>query len=298
MFDMRYHIASLIAVFFALAIGIILGTVIVDKGVLVDQQQALVKRIEKNFDNLRVENRLLNEQVVKQEEFKNQAIPLMTRGRLEGNSVAVLITTQVENEVVSDLANAIEKAGAKTVSIRVRDDFNMTEQVIDQVKPYFSTDINSDNARELMLKRMVDELSMTVNTTSTSTQISSTTLVNTEPYLSQLNGIGLVETSIDFNAQRENITAAVILGGTNTESEASVTDLPIILRFKDLGLRIVGVETSECKKSYMRAYQAAGISTVDNVDQAEGIVSTIFALAGADGHFGIKKTAVRQMPSF
>lgn len=294
MFDMRYHIASLIAVFFALAIGILLGTVIVDKGVLVDQQQALVKRIEKNFDNLRVENRLLNEEVVNQKEFINQAIPLMMRGRLEGNNVAVIITTPVENELVSDLTNAIEKAGAKTISIKVKDDFKATEQVVTQVKPYFSTEVNADNAKELLLKRMVDELSMTVSTTSTP----STTLVINEPYLSQISKIGLAETDIDFNTPRESITAVVVLGGANTESDASKTDLPIISQFKALGLRVVGVETSECKRSYMKAYQAVGISTVDNIDQAEGVISTIFALAGANGHFGIKKTAVQLMPSF
>ncbi len=53
MFDMRYHIASLVAVFLALTVGIVLGTAIVNRGVLVRQQNALVGSLRTEFASLR-----------------------------------------------------------------------------------------------------------------------------------------------------------------------------------------------------------------------------------------------------
>jgi len=140
MLDMRYHIASLVAVFFALAIGILLGTVIVDKGVLVNQQQALVKRIETNFNELREENRMLRDEVGEQRKFATQVIPLAIEGRLDKQNVGVIVTADAGDEIVSGLIDGFKKAGATASSIRLNNDIKLADQALTQLKPYFTAD--------------------------------------------------------------------------------------------------------------------------------------------------------------
>lgn len=297
MLDMRYHIASLVAVFFALAIGILLGTVIVDKGVLVNQQQALVKRIESTFSEIREENRMLREEVGEQRKFANQVIPLAIKARLDASNVGVITTTgDVGDDVVSGLIDGYKKAGATVSLIKLRDDFKLTDQTLTQLKPYFpSNQLTMDNARELLLKKMVDELAR--NTTSTTTAITSTTTVVKVPFLLSLSNIGFIKTDINFSLFKP-INAAVIVGGSDSNQDPLKTDLPLAAQFKAMKVRAIGVETSDVKKSYIKTYQAAGIPTVDNINQPTGIVSAVFALAGQDGDFGIKGTASQPMPTY
>ncbi|HZD61096.1 MAG TPA: copper transporter [Anaerolineae bacterium] len=291
---MRYHIASLVAVFFALAIGILLGTVIVDKGVFVKQQQALVKRIEDNFARIREENRTLLEEVNNQKEFTDKVVPLAVKDRLVGKNVAVIATTAIDDEVVTNLTEGLKEAGATVTEIKVMAHYEITNSVIEQMRSYFPSNINAENARELMLRKMVDDLTMvSVATTSTPT---TTTMVKV-PYLVQLTKMGFIKTGIDFSKPTSPINGAIIIGGTENGLDPTETDLPIVLQLKAAKVRVVGTETAGCKKSYMKSYQASGIPTVDNIDQPIGIVSVVFALVGADGHYGVKKSATKLMPT-
>ncbi|NCO66071.1 MAG: hypothetical protein COW32_04715 [Candidatus Aquicultor secundus] len=296
MLDMRYHIASLVAVFFALAIGILLGTVIVDKGVLVNQQQALVKRIETNFNELREENRMLRDEVGEQRKFATQVIPLAIEGRLDKQNVGVIVTADAGDEIVSGLIDGFKKAGATASSIRLNNDIKLADQALTQLKPYFTADqLTADNARELVLKRMVDELAKP--STSTATAITTTTTVAKVPFLVQLSNMGFIKTDINFSLFKP-INAAVIVGGSDSNQDPLKTDLPLAAQLKAIKIRAVGVETSVAKKSYIKTFQEAGIPTVDNINQPTGIISTVFALAGQDGDFGIKGTAGQFMPTY
>lgn len=298
MFDMRYHIASLVAVFLALAIGILLGTVIVDKGVLVDQQQALVKKIEANFDELRTENRILKDEVGEHQKFETQIVPLTVRDRLNAANVAVIVTGSAAGEPVNNLVNDIRKAGATAFSITLVEDYKITDQVVTQMKPYFTTDLTIENAQDLLIKRLIDEL--TINAASAALPATTTTTLKDAPkapYLQELKNIGFIKSELSFTAPVKPITLAVILGGSNSSRDPLKVDLPIVLQLKALKIRTVGAETSDCEKSYMQPYQTAGIPTVDNVDQPMGVISTIFALSGSDGNFGVKKTAHQPTPS-
>jgi hypothetical protein len=50
MYNLRYHIVSLVAVFLALTVGLVLGTVVVERGVLTKQRAALVGDLTKQYD--------------------------------------------------------------------------------------------------------------------------------------------------------------------------------------------------------------------------------------------------------
>ncbi|MDP2210772.1 MAG: copper transporter [Candidatus Aquicultor sp.] len=288
MFDMRYHIASLVAVFIALAIGILLGTVIDDKGMLLQQQQSLVKRIETNFNTLRDENRTLKVELDEEKKLTSGVYPLSIMGRLDGQNVVVLATSKKQNEMLSVVVDGLSLAGATVGTVKVKEDFELTDEVKRELAAYLPQEMNDDNVRELVLKKLAEELVATDTATAATTTTSPVV-----PYLSRLSELGLIVMETDAS---KSITSALILGGTDGDLNPKTTDVHIIAALKGTGIRVVGAENRECKKSYMKEYQQAGIPTVDNIDTQAGIISAVFALREANGNFGVKATADQLVP--
>lgn len=72
MIDLKYHIASIVAVFLALGLGVIIGSTIVGDDLLVDQQQKLIERLEEQFYTLKDrENELLEDNNYKEQLLYN-----------------------------------------------------------------------------------------------------------------------------------------------------------------------------------------------------------------------------------
>jgi hypothetical protein len=285
---MRYHIASLVAVFIALAIGILLGTVIDDKGMLQQQQQSLVKRIETNFNTLRDENKTLKAELVEEKKITSGVYPLSIIGRLEGQTVVVLVTSKKQNEMLSVVVDGLSQAGAEVGTVKVKEDFELTDETKRELAAYLQPELNDDNIRELILKNLAEEL------VATDTAIAATTTTRpVVPYISRLNELGLIVMENDVS---KSPTSVLVLGGTDGELDPKATDVHIITAFKGMGIRVVGAENRECKKSYMPVYQQAGIPTVDNIDTPAGIISAVFALRDSNGNFGVKATADQLVP--
>ena len=59
MYNIRYHIASLVAVFLALALGLVLGGLVVRQGGFDQQQSAIVSGLQKDFTKLKRQNTTL-----------------------------------------------------------------------------------------------------------------------------------------------------------------------------------------------------------------------------------------------
>ncbi|HAG08782.1 MAG TPA: copper transporter, partial [Desulfotomaculum sp.] len=54
--NLRYHIASLVATFLALGIGILIGSIMLGNDTLVKQQQQLTRKLELQIEELRKKN--------------------------------------------------------------------------------------------------------------------------------------------------------------------------------------------------------------------------------------------------
>jgi len=96
MIDIRYHIASLIGIFLALALGILIGNTIVGDNLLVDEQKKMIDRLEDQFYVLReretklVEESQYKDQVIANYENYSQALlPPLVNDRLTGYKVAI-----------------------------------------------------------------------------------------------------------------------------------------------------------------------------------------------------------------
>jgi len=112
MYNLRYHIASLVAVFLALSVGLVLGSIVIERGTIDRQEAALVRSLQKDFVRINAENRVLGAQVTASEEFASALVPQVTQGLLTGQTVLILANAG-RTDGLSSAADAIEDAGGR-----------------------------------------------------------------------------------------------------------------------------------------------------------------------------------------
>lgn len=118
--DFRLHVFTLVAVFLALGIGIIIGVMMPQDRMLVEQQREIIQRLEEDFHKLRADNRRLAQDnaQLRQEQLR-QAVLLDTltkqavAHRLQGQTVLLYELGQVTPELRGQIQSIIETAGAE-----------------------------------------------------------------------------------------------------------------------------------------------------------------------------------------
>lgn len=289
MIDLRYHIASIIAVFLALAVGILIGSTIVGDDLLVDQQKKLIDRLEEQFYSLREQEKVLLEQnefqanmLANYENYSQAMLPALVKERLNGMNVAIVVTGG--SDIPAGMLNALTVAGATVVSktVVLTENHLKNADLRAELVNYYQLDPGSD----------ADALRYQV-ATSVAAVISSQADTDVVSFLQDK---GLVKFSEPNSVP---VQAVILVGGANDVGMAYVSsfDQGLITHLLGSNIKVFGVEQSEVVYSYMSEYQQNGISTVDNVDLSPGQISLIFAMEGEQGNYGIKPTAKRFMPT-
>ncbi|MRR13156.1 hypothetical protein EG835_12025, partial [bacterium] len=118
MYNLRYHIASLVAVFLALAVGLLLGSVVAERGMITEQTASLVDDLERRFDEISATNDQLSVSLERDRAFAEASVQPLVAGNLEGARVVVLVGTgRVDG--MNAVTDVIAQAGgtATTVSL-------------------------------------------------------------------------------------------------------------------------------------------------------------------------------------
>ncbi|WP_179951055.1 copper transporter [Xylanimonas oleitrophica] len=110
MIDFRYHLVSLISVFLALAVGIILGAGPL-QGAIGDQLTDQVDALRTERNDLRDELSATQVEAERRLEFLQAAGPQLVAGTLEGSRVAVVDLDDVAGDVQQGVRDQVEAAG-------------------------------------------------------------------------------------------------------------------------------------------------------------------------------------------
>jgi hypothetical protein len=276
--DLRYHLVSLISVFLALAIGVLLGTAIADRGVLDEQLRAQIDDIQNRFnEQQRViaekdeEISVLQEQVRSQGEMSERMAATIMADRLSGTEVAVVVGPYADPDVSQQIQDDLRLAGADLTAV-VRLDEPDPEQISAALEPYAraALEIAGSTVEIDSLDRVADIISGDLETAALPDVV---VFVGggapVEP--------GDAEPILDFLA-----TAQQEMFGT----------------WEDIGIRVVAAESSFAQNSEVPIYQSAGISSVDNADLPAGRAALVLIASGAaEGSYGIKSTASEPFPT-
>jgi hypothetical protein len=288
MIDLKYHIVSIVAIFLALGMGILIGSAIVSNDVMVVQQQKMIDSLEAQFSSLREhESTLLAEDVKKSkminnyENFAQGTLAPIVEGRLKGRNVAVVVSgTEV---IPSGLLNTLTLAGANVNSqTLVLENINMKDSKLRQkLVAYYGADANVTS--DILRQKVAESMGLLVNN-------------KADPALSKfLSENNLIKISYTNN---DSVDTVILIGGSDTlgQSFPEGFDSTLIKTLLQEGKQVIGVESSNVKLSYMKSYQKFNISTVDNIDLSLGQISLVLAMAGEPGNYGTKSNATKFMP--
>jgi hypothetical protein len=127
--DFRYHVVSIVAVFLALATGIVLGSTVLQKPALETAQGAASSLQQKNAD-LRRQMLALQQQQRASEGFATASAPKLLAGQLTGKRVVVVAAPGADGDAVDALRKSVRQAGgAVTGTVSLKDGYIQQKQV-------------------------------------------------------------------------------------------------------------------------------------------------------------------------
>ncbi|HPF43130.1 MAG TPA: copper transporter [Syntrophomonadaceae bacterium] len=289
MIDLRYHIASIVAVFLALALGILIGSTIVGDNLIVEQQKKMIDRLEEQFyeiqeneEVLTADNQRQSKIISNYENYSQTLLPPLVNGQLQGMQIGVVISG--DNDLPAGMINALASAGANIVSKTVvLSGLSLHDKdVRSRVKEFYGLE---ENATPDIMRQYIAR--------SVATVIQN----HGDPAVIEfLQNNNLVKFS---GANQTPLAGVIILGGANDYSFYFVNsfDTALIDELNANKMKVYGVEQYQAVYSYMDQYGQKEITTIDNIELSLGQISLVFAMAGEPGNYGMKSTAKKLMPT-
>lgn len=278
MYNLRYHLASLIAVFLSLSIGLLLGTIVVERGVLDRQKESIVQSLQEEFQSLTAENQELSGALQSREDLVDDLLDVAVDGTLEGNTVLVLVSTG-RADGLGSVRDAIEAAGGSVVTLLLSepslglDDPAVSAATTDVVGPFEPASLLPEAAAAL--------------TREWSTP-------GPRPLTEALVSAGVLRVDGDPGPEVGADAAVVMAVFDDTPDEGAIA---IGEAFVNAGFVGCGAESSAQQTGVASAALAAGMSAVDHMGTPEGAYSLTWVLSGrATGHYGVKEGAQAPWP--
>jgi len=111
MINFRFHIVSLIAIFLALALGVVIGAGVIDRGV-VDALDSRLNRVEATSDRIKGDNNRLSGENDQLQGVIGDLQPFAVSGRLVGDEVGVVAVRGVDGDRTNAVITAAQQADA------------------------------------------------------------------------------------------------------------------------------------------------------------------------------------------
>jgi hypothetical protein len=289
MFDFRYHLVSLAAVFIALAVGILLGAAI--SGKLGDAEDALMKdRLASVNDQLAQEQArsdLVEQRSDAAQELLSGAYPSLMDGKLDGKGYTVLFLGPVDGGVRSAVERTLSDAGAgspvRLVALDTPIDPDELDAKLngdDQLARYAQSGGDFGDLGEALGRDLVQGDGTPLWTSLSSSLIEERSGTTSSP----VDGAIVVQTwqppETEGDADEKSKTDA-----TQSLFEGLVRGL------EGSGVPVVGVQTTSAEDD-LALFRQQGVSSVDDVDALAGRLALALLLAGGQpGQYGVKDSA-------
>jgi hypothetical protein len=285
MFDFRYHVASLAAVFFALVIGILVGVALASHGLGNTERKRLeedLRRAESQADVLKAQVETLESDSAADRAFVEGTYKSVMAGRLKGKKIAVLFVGSSESVRRSAIANALADAGAGP-PLRIR---------------FIKVPIDPDVlAKRLANKPLLASYAGPDQLKNLGHDLGQEFVAGTDtPLWSALQNV-IVEEKI--GPPKPPADGVVIVRSVTPQTGATALFLKgLYSGLADVGVPAVGVERTNDERSAIKAFQRAGFSTVDDIETPIGKLALAALLADPllSGSYGTKKTAQAPLP--
>jgi hypothetical protein len=310
--DFRYFIVSIVAVFLALAIGIVLGTTTINHA-LVRNLGHQAKQVTTTNEHQQATIERLQHRISADEDFAAAVGPTIVDGELARESVALVSAPRVDSGTRSKTRKLVRASGATVAS-----DVRLKSSYVDPGKAAALSAVAAGLAEHTGLHLPAGARATTkaaavlasVLVTPADAQVSSDDFATT---IAAFRNGGLVTIADDHPRPA---TLALVLTGPPPKKHAKSTRAALLALARTLdkhgaGAVLAGPEppagktkpTTRSAVATARNQQAltAKVSTVDNVNTPQGQLAVVLALAeqlhGHTGQYGSAGGATAPIPS-
>lgn len=273
MYNLRYHIASLVGVFLALALGLVLGGLVVQRGTIDRQQGSLIEGLQREFASLRADNDALKAENERVTGLNDSLVDAWVNDRMVGKNVLVMtVKDSPDTEAVS---TAISAAGGNPMIISFEDETWADALVV------------ASGATDA-------EPSADVTASVVASLVAEWNAPTTErPITASLLEAGAISVDgLDPGMGAAGVVNIAAWGGT-----PDVTAMAVAVAVKDEDVAVVAAQTPESESQLASTAFGAGLSAVDTLGTSMGRYSLVALLTGAQhGYYGLADEASAAFP--
>lgn len=294
MIDFKYHITTIIAIFLALAIGILFGVTISRQSGIHGLGERTVQKLSTEFkqvmtedQQIRAKNTDLSAQLEKRDQFEKDILPSVVAGRLKGKKVALILAgDHGDAKYLHGVVRALESAGANVTSTSIVKDTLFPSDPSARNKLITQFAVQSNNPRELRRKLCH--------------AIGKAIVMGDAPQ--GLKRAEQLTEGLSFDGDYSTpVNEAILISPASVNridlmEAGNCVEIGLIEGVHATGIRLIACET-DGPYSVTSYLKRSGVTTVDSVDHAAGQVALVLALAGSDGSFGLKAGATQIIPT-
>ncbi|RFU19255.1 copper transporter [Geodermatophilus marinus] len=316
MIDFRYHLVSLIAVFLAVALGIVIGTTQLNQPILEDIRNQ-VSALEQDKRELENTTQQLQAELDDAGSFAEAVAPALVEGTLAGQGVVLLTTgDDVPTETVDEVTALLEEAGAEvTGQVTLQPEYS-DPATASQLQSYVTgpglptgvTLPETDDTGQLVAALLAQTLMVPASggaaapdDAAPGSTPAGPAAPDTAALSSVLAGLSALDVLTQESASVTPADHAVLLtagapeGDDAADRSDALVDLVSALDAAGSGAVVAGDGATAGETGVIGVIRAdpslsAAVSTVDNVGSATGRVSTVLALGqeseGTSGKYG------------
>ncbi|SDH18981.1 copper transporter [Klenkia brasiliensis] len=311
MIDFRYHLVSLIAVFLAIALGVVIGTTALNGGLL-DNLQTQVSGLQEDKRGLEDTNQGLQAQLDATGGFAEEVGPALVADTLVGRSVVLVIGNEdVSAPAVDEITALLGDAGATvTGTVRLTPAYSdpASESSLQTyvtgpgaLPPGVTLPEDAGDTGALVGSLLAQVLMVAPGTDGGAPVVPATTA--TAQVLAGLSALGvLTQESASVTAADHAVflTSGSLSGDDAAQRNATLVELVTALDQQGSGTVVSGDAGAAADGGLVGTIRAdptasAAVSTVDNANAPEGRISTVLALSaegeGTSGKYGTGEDA-------
>ena len=289
----RYHVVTIVAVFLALAIGLLGGGAFVQPALQDQLERQTLEQLRNNAE-LREQLDEVRAEVAAMNGFASSAMPYLARDRLVGSTAVIVAHEEVEDAVVAGAEEALTIGGAEVVgsfsasSDLLSEDPETQAQLADIVGVFSAPPEELSAAAAAALARRLrgapDDGALPE-----------------DDVLNRLLSAGFLDTSGEANLDEIGRSGqiVVVLAGGATEEPTLVPDafaVPLVDALVELGVPVAAAESFTTPVPYVGTVDGDGVVTVDDLDLTMGGAALVLGLdrllaTGEGGTYGLKDGA-------
>ena len=301
MISFRYHLVSVIAVFLALALGIIIGTTALNGPITTDLRKQ-VNTLKSDRTSLANQVKALQTQVGGASDFAAAYGPSIVTGTLDKQNVLVVAMPGASSTTRDGVEKELQQAGAKIVGR-----LSLTPSYVDEHRGNNVVSLATTNHPTCITLPEVSDPGQLGGAVLAGVLLGHCQKTDLDSVIAGFSALHML--SVDDNDIQGSTTVVVIGTGALPQGDYGAgMELAFVTALQQAGGHVVvaGNSASATQSGLVASVRASSddkqaVATVDNSDTAIGQVSTVLALVNAInsniGHYGTAKSADSLFPN-